>query len=105
MPESVSRRRSPAIREIRYKGYRLRACSFERDPGMWVGGAQAFWNEGPHARIHQVFEADGERSFTIRELADERALGLAQAWVERITVKAGWPTRRAGLTLRYFGLL
>ena len=79
MPESVSRRRPPRIREITYKGYLLRACSFERDPGMWVAEAQAFWNEGPHARIHQVFEADGERSFTIRELADERALGLAQA--------------------------
>ena len=87
MLKNVSRRRAPGIREITYKGYLLRACSFERDPGLWVAEAQAFWNEGPHARIHQVVEADGERSFSSRELADERALGLAQAWVERIAVK------------------
>jgi len=83
MSDGMNRKEPPAIREIRFKGYLLRACSFERSPGTWVAEAQAFWEEGPLARIQQLHEPDLERSFASRQLADERALGLAQAWVDR----------------------
>ena len=72
----------PAFRQIRYKGHLLRACSFEHRPGMWIAQARALWNEGPVTRTHELHEPDAERSFTSRELADERALGLGQAWVD-----------------------
>ena len=80
--EGVSPGDRPSIRQIRYKGYLLRACSFERRPGVWIAQAQALWDEGPLTRTRELREPDADRNFTSRELADERALGLAQAWVD-----------------------
>jgi hypothetical protein len=79
---SAGRRRM--TRETAYRGYRIEFTSYEvlKAPAGWVAAAVVEWGSRLERR-EVIFDRDEPRRFQSLEVADDHALELAKAWIDR----------------------
>ena len=69
--------------EIRYKGYPVRACSYELKAGGWVPQVIVFESTNRRKVEHPPLLPPEDMTFSTRQQADKYALGMAKRFVNQ----------------------